>query len=276
MDFRWSLNPYRGCVHGCHYCFARRYHSHFDLSPGADFTGIIYVKTNGADVLALELSKRSWRREPVVVGTATDPYQPIEGKYRLTRRCLEAFALWRNPVSLITKGTLAIRDSDVLTDVSRHAECTVCFSVTTMDVDLARKLEPGTPPPAKRMEAMGRLVRSGVRAGVALAPVVPGITDGAENLEAVARAAAAQGARFLWASTLYLKPGTKEHFLEFVEREFPELAASYDGLYPGAYAPSGMQSEVSRGVELLKVRYGMLEERRRSPEPPRQLKLGLG
>ena len=276
MDFRWSLNPYRGCVHGCHYCFARRYHSHFDLSPGADFTGIIYVKTNVADVLALELSKRSWHRESVVVGTATDPYQPIEGKYRLTRQCLEAFALWRNPMSLITKGTLAVRDTDVMGEISRSAECTVCFSVTTMDADLARKLEPGTPPPAKRMAVMGRLVRSGIKAGVGIAPVVPGITDRAENLEAVARAAASHGARFLWASTLYLKPGTKEHFLEFVEREYSELAESYGALYPGAYAPSSLQLEVSSGVELLKVRYGMVEERRSAPDPPRQLDLGLG
>lgn len=148
MDFRWSLNPYRGCVHGCHYCFARRFHSYFDLDPGNDFTDVIFVKTNEPEVLGEELSLRSWRRESVAVGTATDPYQPIEGKYRLTRRCLEVFSQWRSLVTLVTKGTLVVRDVDVLQELSRRADCTVCFSVTTMDPELTRKLEPGTPPPA--------------------------------------------------------------------------------------------------------------------------------
>ncbi len=277
MGFRWSLNPYRGCVHGCHYCFARRYHSYLDLSPGSDFTGIIYVKTNVADVLGLELSRRSMRREGVVVGTATDPYQPIEGRYRLTRRCLEALARWRNPASLITKGTLVVRDIDVLSEASRRAECSVIFSITTMDVELARKIEPGTPPPAKRVAAMSRLVGAGIKAGVALAPVVPGITDGAANLEAVVRAAASGGARFLWAGALNLKPGTREHFLEFVEREYPELTTLYDRLYPGAYAPGAVQSEIGRVVGALKLRYGIREARKPPSEPPpQQLRLEPG
>ena len=132
MGFRWSMNPYRGCVHGCHYCFARRFQSYYDLDPGSDFTSVIFVKVNAPQVLGEELSRPSWRREPVSVGTATDPYQPIEGKYRLTRRCLEAFARWRSPITLVTKGTMVVRDIDVLAELSRSADCTVCFSVTTM------------------------------------------------------------------------------------------------------------------------------------------------
>ena len=276
MDFRWSLNPYRGCVHGCHYCFARRYDSYFDLDAGNDFTSVIFVKTNVAEVLSRELSRRSWRRETVALGTATDPYQPIEGKYRLTRRCLEAFVDWRSPVSVVTKGTMAVRYADVMADLERSAGCTVCFSITTLDGALWRKLEPGTPPPAKRLVAMERLVAAGVNAGVALAPIIPGLTDTAENMETVARAAADHGARFLWGSTLYLKPGTKEHFLEFLGREYPGLAAGYRQLYPGAYASSLVQTDIRTRVGKLRASYGLAERRSRRPSPqPQQLELAL-
>ena len=237
MGFRWSLNPYRGCVHGCHYCFARRFHGYFDLDASQDFSSVIFVKVNAPKVLRWELSRRSWQRETVVVGTATDPYQPIEGKYRVTRGCLEVFCQRRSPVSLITKGTMIVRDIDVLADLARRAGCTVCFSVPTMDAELWHKLEPGTPPPWKRLWAMERLVQAGVTAGVLLAPIVPGITDGENRLEAVVRAAADHGARFLGANTLYLKGGTKEHFLGFLEREYPHLQEMYRRLYPGGYAP---------------------------------------
>ena len=276
MDFQWSLNPYRGCVHGCHYCFARRYHSYFDLDAGSDFTSVIFVKENVAEVLSHELSRRSWRRETVALGTATDPYQPIEGKYRLTRQCLEAFAAWRSPVSVVTKGTMAVRDTDVMSDLERNAGCTVCFSVTTLDEELWRKLEPGTPPPAKRLEVMQRLVEAGVNAGVALAPIIPGLTDTAENMEAVSRAAAERGARFLWGSTLYLKPGTKEHFLEFLGQEYPYLAAGYRQLYPGAYASRLVQNDIQTRVEELKAANGLAERRSRRPAPqPKQLELAF-
>ncbi|MFQ5933751.1 MAG: radical SAM protein, partial [Dehalococcoidia bacterium] len=199
MGFRWSLNPYRGCVHGCHYCFARRYHAYYDLSPGKDFTNIILVKVNVAQVLRKELSRPSWRRESVTLGTATDPYQPIEGKYRLTRSCLEAFVDLRSPISLVTKGTMIVRDADLLAELTRKAGCVVCFSITSLDNDLVRELEPGTPPPQKRLKALEHLVQAGVIAGVLLAPIVPGITDDPESLKGVVKAAAAHGARFLGA-----------------------------------------------------------------------------
>ena len=276
MDFQWSLNPYRGCVHGCQYCFARRYHSHFDLNAGDDFTGVIFVKTNVAEVLSRELSKRSWRRDSVSIGTATDAYQPIEGKYRLTRQCLQAFVDWRSPVTLLTKGTMAIRDADVMAELERRAGCTVCFSITTLDEELWRRLEPGTPPPAKRLAVMQMLAEAGVNAGVALAPIVPGLTDGQENLETVARAAADHGARFLWGSTLYLKPGTKEHFMEFLDSEHPALAASYRQLYPGAYASRPVQDDIQTRVDELKARHGLAERRSRQSSPqPRQMQLAL-
>ena len=276
MEFRWSLNPYRGCVHGCHYCFARRYHSYLDLNVGNDFTGIILVKANVAEVLSGELSRRSWRREPVAIGTATDPYQPIEGKYRLTRQCLQTFVDWRSPASLITKGTMAVRDIDVMLELERRAGFTICFSLTTLDDDLWRKLEPGTPPPSKRLEAMQRLVAAGVKAGVAVAPIIPGITDDQANLETVTRAAADHGARFLWGSTLRLKPGTKEHFMEFLDREYPALLASYRQLYPGAHASRPVQNDIQARIGKLKSSNGLAERQSDRPGPqPRQLELAL-
>ena len=277
MDFSWSLNPYQGCVHGCHYCFARRYQYFHDLNPDEDFSGIIFVKLNVSEALRRQLSRPSWKFETVAIGTATDPYQPIEGKYRLTRRCLEVFCLKRSPVSLVTKGTLVVRDRDLLSELSTRAGCSVCFSITTMDTALWRRMEPGTPPPLKRLRAMETLVRAGINAGVLLAPVMPGITDGGENLEEVVRAASAHGARFLGASTLYLKEGTKEHFLGFLEREYPHLLESYGRLYPGAFAPwhlkKGLQSQIAslKGLYRLNDRY----EAAKAPQRPSQLQLAL-
>ncbi|MFQ5861418.1 MAG: radical SAM protein [Dehalococcoidia bacterium] len=273
MGFRWSLNPYRGCVHGCHYCFARRYHFPLDLNPSEDFTGIIFVKVNAPEMLRLELSAPSWHRETVAVGTATDPYQPIEGKYRITRGCLEAFCDYRSPISLVTKGTMVVRDADVLAELARRAGATICFSVTTLYADLWRKLEPGTPPPWKRLVAMERLVQAGVTAGVLLAPVIPGITDRRGDLEAVVRAASEHGACFLGTNTLYLKPGTREHFLGFLEREYPGLLATYRRLYPGNFAPKRFQQLVQAQVAGLKRDYGLQEWPR--PVSPQQLKLAL-
>ena len=277
MDFKWSLNPYQGCVHGCHYCFARRYHSFHDLDPGEDFSRVIMVKVNVHEVLYNELCRPSWRRELVAMGTATDPYQPIEGKFRLTRKCLEVFRLKRVPISLVTKGTMVVRDLDLLADLSRNGGCTVCFSITTMDRDLWQRLEPGTPPPEKRLLAMERLVQKGVNAGVILAAVVPGITDDPAGLAGVVRAAAQHGARFLSANVLYLKAGTKHHFLEFLTREYPSLVPAYRNTYPGAFAPRRLKEDIQGQVAVLRRHYG-LNERSPAGEPalgPRQLQLAL-
>ena len=223
MAFRWSINPYRGCVHSCHYCFARRYHGFFDLNADEDFTSVIFAKVNAPEVLRLELSRRSWKREQVALGTAADPYQPIEGRYRITRGILEALRDFRTTVGLITKGTLVVRDTDVLSAFSRRAPATVNISVTTMDRGLWRKMEPGKPPPGKRLESIKRLTEAGVNAGVLLAPIVPGITASLENLEEVVHAAARHNARFVSAAVLYLKEGVKEHFQRFLMQSYPHL-----------------------------------------------------
>lgn len=274
MDFRWSLNPYRGCSHSCHYCFARRYHAFLDLSAGDDFSGIVFVKVNIPQVLRWEVWSPTWRREHITIGTATDPYQPIEGKYRLTRSCLEVLCQVANPVSVVTKGTMVVRDADVLADLSRRATCSVCFSVPTLDAEVWRKMEPGTPPPWKRLQAMERLAQAGVRVGVLVAPIVPGLTDSLPHLAQVVRAAADRGAYFLGAALLHLRPGVREHFLSWLEQEFPSLSPIYQRLYTGAYVPWRFQAAVLAQVEGLKQRYG-LGEQVEPPAAPRQLALAL-
>ena len=268
LQVKGLLNPYKGCVHGCHYCYARRYHNFLGLDAGQDFQSVIFVKANLPHVLRRELRRTSWVGEEVAIGTATDLYQPIEGRYRLTRRCLEAFADHSNPVSLITKGTLIVRDIDVLSDLAKRVGCTVCFSITTLDRERWQQLEPGTPPPHQRLRAMEKLVRSGVRAGVLLSPVLPGITDDRAGLESIVRSAADHGAQFLGTRILYLQPGTREHFLGFLKSEYPALLAEYRRLYPGSYTPKRFQERIRKNVQRLKEEHGL---RDRPAQPPRVL-----
>jgi len=268
MSFSWSLNPYQGCVHSCHYCFARAHARLADRDPGAGFSTQIGVKVNVARVLRAELGSPAWKREKVAFGTATDPYQPVEGTYRLTRRCLEAFRDYRTPVELITKGTMVVRDLDVLVELARRAPLTVCFSVPTVDEEVWRKTEPSTPPPRQRLRALGRLVEAGIDAGVGMAPVLPGISDAPGQLAATVAAAARAGACFVWANLLYLKPGTKEHFFGFLEREYPQLLARYRQLFPGAYAPGPAKASVQDAVAELQARFNVGDHRPRPVKPP--------
>jgi DNA repair photolyase len=283
MGFGWSANPYRGCVHGCHYCFARRYHTYLDLGAGEDFSGVILVKVNAVEVLRAELERPGWRRGMVAVGTATDPYQPIEGRYRLTRGMLEALAEARTPASVVTKGPMVIRDRDVLAAVRDRAGVSVCVSLTTLDPDLWRRLEPGTAPPRQRLRAVAALAAAGIPVGVLLAPIVPGLTTDRSNLEAVVRGAAEHGAGFLGAGVLHLEPSVREHFDGFLAAEAPDLLPLYRRLYPGTRAPAGVEQSLGATVAELRERYGLAERPaatsrdakggRPSAEP--QLSLGL-
>jgi DNA repair photolyase len=278
MGFNWSLNPYQGCFHSCVYCFARAHAKLADRDPGAGFSARVGVKVNVAELLRRELSRPSWKRDTVAFGTATDPYQPIEGTYKLTRNCLAAFRDYRTPIGLITKGTMVIRDVDVLVELSQRAKTTVCFSVPTVDETVWARTEPGTPPPRKRLKVMQALVDAGIEAGVGMAPVLPGLSDSLPQLEATVAAAAEAGACFLWANVVYLKPGTKEHFMEFLGREYPHLLPKYEGLFRGAYAPTAVKSTVVDAVAELKRRHGVADRRpwRAQPEPePVQLGLAV-
>jgi DNA repair photolyase len=266
MPFNWTLNPYRGCTHGCHYCFARRYHTQFELGPDDHFSTFIFVKTNLVEVLRRELDKPSWTREQVAVGTATDPYQPIEGHYRLTRGSLEALLAARTPIGLVTKGPMVVRDAEILAELGRRAGCTVYMSVPTVDDEAWRALEPGTAPPLQRLRAVRHLRDAGVNAGVLMAPVVPGFTTQASKLEATIKAVADHGAAFMGANLMYLKEGTKDHFMGFLRREFPHLVHSYSRLYAGAYAKREYATAVRGMIETLQERYDLARRRTRNEE----------
>jgi DNA repair photolyase len=259
MPFAWSINPYRGCRHACVYCYARPTHEYLGMNPADEFQEIIFAKVNAPEVVRNELAKRSWRGDDVVIGTATDPYQQAESRYLITRGILTAFRDFRNPVSLTTKSPMILRDLDLLSELSRHAVVTVHFTVTTLDEMLWRKIEPTTAKPRKRLEAMRELREHGIRAGVFLSPILPGITDGIEHMETVVAAAAEYGADFLYGDVLRLGPGITEYYLPFIEREFPELSGRYEWLYRRNYAP-GEFSELIRGrVNALKEKYGLVD-----------------
>jgi DNA repair photolyase len=258
------------------YCFARSTHSYFHLGAGEDFSAVIFVKRNLAEALEAQLARRSWRRELVAIGTATDPYQPAEGRYRLTRAALEVLARYRTPASIVTKGTMMVRDVDVLIELTARAAVTVCHSIPTVDVELWRRTEPGTPPPIQRLRALERLRANGIRAGVLMAPLLPGLSARPEEIAKTAKAAVAHGACFLGGRTLHLGPGTRENFFGFLDEEYPELFAEYERLYGGKYAPRWLSDKVEGHVQSQSRRY-RLDERYPAPSPrePIQLTLNL-
>jgi DNA repair photolyase len=279
MPFKWSLNPYMGCVHRCTFCYVRAFERRADRPADDRYGTSIRVKTNVADVLRRELARPSWRHEGVAVGAATDPYQPAEGRYRLTRACIEAFAEAANPFSLITRGPMIVRDVDVLAEAARRADVHVTFSIPTLDAEIWRRTEPGTAPPHQRLRALGQLVDAGLDVGVGLAPILPGLSDKPELLAEVVRAARAAGATGVWANLLYLRPGTKEHFLAALERDWPELLPDYERLYARrAYLPADETKPVKTHVQELARRYGVRDRRTtklRPPEDPQQLQLAV-
>src|SRR4051812_42359335 len=257
MPFNWTLNPYRGCTHACHYCFARRYQTQFELGPDDHFSSVIFVKTNLVEILRRELDKPSWKREQVAVGTATDPYQPIEGHYKLTRGSLEALLAGRTPIGLVTKGPMVVRDADLLADMGRRFGCTVYMSVPTVDEDAWRTLEPGTAHPLQRLRAVRELVDAGVNAGVLMAPVVPGFSTSLAKLERTIKAIADHGARFVGCNVMYLQDGTRSHFMKFIEREFPAMLPRFERLYVRKYPPDNYRKEVQAMVRMLQERHGL-------------------
>jgi DNA repair photolyase len=267
MPFRWTLNPYRGCTHGCHYCFARRYQSQLELGAGDDFSSVVLVKTNFPDVLARELSRRALGGESIAVGTATDPYQPIEGRYRLTRRVLAALIRCPASIGLVTKGTLAVRDIDLLVELSGRARCSVTFSLPTVDEDAWRMLEPGTAHPLQRLRAVRRLRDAGVDAGVLLAPIVPGISSHPAKIERTLKAVVDSGAAYVGTMLLHLEGGTRRHFLEFLAREYPQLVAGYGRLYAGKYASAAYATRFRTVMGVLKAKYGLRRPRAPAAEP---------
>jgi len=281
MPFSWSLNPYMGCAHRCTFCYVRAFEARADRPSGMEYGSSIRVKTNVAEVLRRELARPSWSREQVAIGAATDPYQPAEGRYRLTRACLVELAAALTPFSLITRGPLVWRDADVLQDAARRVDVSVHVSLPTLDQEVWRTTEPGTAPPGRRLEIVRRLADAGIAVSVSLAPILPGLSDRREQLEEVVRAARAAGARSIWANLLYLKPGTREHFLDALARDFPEQVERYERLYAGrAYLPTSVSEPVRATVRELAGAYPRTARPRTlrpraAPEPAVQLALAV-
>lgn len=248
MPFRWTLNPYRGCTHACEYCYARKYQRYLELNAGDDFSSLIFVKRNLPAMLARELRKSAWRREKVAVGTATDPYQPIEGHYKLTRACLQTLVEADTPFSIVTKGPMVVRDLDLLLRARDGAGCQVFMSVPTVDEDAWQRLEPGTAPPAQRLRAMRTLTDAGIAGGILMMPLVPGITTTRASVTRTIEAITRTGVRFVGANVARLDTGVREHFLAFLKREYPSLVEGYSGLYQRSTVPAAYGAAVQGAV----------------------------
>ena len=263
MGFTWSLNPYMGCVHRCTFCYVRAFERRADRPSDDRYGTSIRVKVNIADVLRRELGRPSWEHETVTIGAATDPYQPAEGRFRLTRACLERLLESGTPFSIVTRGPLIVRDVDFLATASREVPVSVFVSLPTLDQRVWRTTEPGTAPPESRLRAIRVLADAGIDVGVGMAPILPGLSDGEEQLQAVVRAARDAGARTIWASAIHLRPGVREHFLEALARDWPELLPEYERLYAGrAYLPATRTEPVRATVREL------ARERSRPRRPP--------
>ena len=274
MPFHWSINPYRGCSHGCPFCYARRTHWFLDEDGIDQWATKIFVKVNAAEVLRRELVRPSWKREEVALGTATDPYQAIEGKYKVTRQILEALSEHRTPVSIVTRSPMIIRDIDVLKKLARRAGVTVCLSISTTDPDIAREIEPSVAPPAQRFRALKTLSSAGIRTGVLLAPILPGITDDPKRLEAVVEAARDHRAHFVWHNVLHLGDVTRDSFMRYLRENRPDLLGLYGQMYRGKYAPQPYRTIISRLVTALKDRHQIVEPRYiEPPQEPEQISL---
>ena len=274
MPFEWSINPYAGCYHQCVFCYARNTHVYRELDGVRDWGTRLTAKVNAPAVLRRELATNRRDVESVCIGTATDPYQPLEGRYRLTRGILHELARARVAAHLITRSPLVVRDVDVLGELARKAGVTVCISLPTLDEDLARRLEPTVAPPRQRLRAVKLLAAAGLRVGVAVAPVVPDLTDRESAMRALLAAASEAGACMAWAGVLHLNPVARARYFEFLQAEFPALVSRHDAMFGREYAPKAIAEAVARRFARARARYP-LRARRTIALAPRTEQLSL-
>jgi DNA repair photolyase len=285
LPFSWTINPYRGCSHACVYCFARTTHTYMEMNAGRDFESKIVVKVNAPEVLRAQLGSKRWKGEHIAMGTATDPYQRAEGRYRLMPRIISALTDYRNPFSILTKGTLILRDLELLVAAAAVTDVSTAFSIGTLDDDAWRRTEPGTPHPQKRMEAVAALNAAGIPCGVLIAPVLPGITDHPRQLRRVVEAAIDAGATHASPILLHLRPGVKEEFMPWLAAEYPDLLDRYERMYRRPYAsPEDRKSLTDTVAGITRALGGLQpasppprwsrEERRAASESPEQLTFG--
>ncbi|MFZ3341455.1 MAG: radical SAM protein [Terriglobales bacterium] len=264
LPFTWAINPYRGCEFACKYCYARYTHEFMELRDGADFERKILIKQHAAELLRQELKKVK-RGEQISIGTATDPYQPAERRFEVTRAILEEFARHSGlEIGIVTKSNMVTRDAEIFRRIAERNELFVNVTVTTVDIELARKLEPRAPRPDLRLEAVRQLTLAGVNAGVICAPVLPEITDRPRDLEALVKAAREAGAKYVYANALFLKPCSAAVFLPFLETEFPQLVEVYRARYRDrAFLPKGYAERLSRLMSALREKYGFSSKQTR-------------
>jgi DNA repair photolyase len=249
LGFNYTINPYRGCSHACTYCFARPTHDYLGLGIGRDFEQKIVVKINAVERLRAELAAPKWQGDLIAMGTNTDPYQPAEGKYHLTQGIIGVLAEAENPFSILTKSTLVLRDLERLVAASKRTSVRLDFSIGSLDREVWRSTEPGTPPPERRMDAVRRLNEAGIPCGVLVAPILPGLSDRDEQITAVVQAAVDAGARSVTGIPLHLRPGVKEHYLSWLAEAHPSLVERHEGLFArGAYQPKAERERIARLV----------------------------
>ena len=246
VSFRYTINAYRGCSHACSFCFARPTHEYLNLNAGEDFERRIVVKINAVERVRAEVQAKRWAGDLIAMGTNTDPYQRCEGKYRLTRGIVEVLAEARNPFSILTKSTLILRDIEVLAEAAKRTSVHTAFSVGTVDDEVWKLSEPGTPHPRRRLEALVRLREAGIPTGVLAAPILPGISDSTVQLQALANALVEAGVHSASPIVLHLRPGVKEEYLSWLADVRPDLLERYDQIYGRrAYAPKAVQAEIT-------------------------------
>jgi DNA repair photolyase len=248
LPFRYTINVYRGCSHACTYCFARPTHEYLGLNIGKDFERRIVVKVNAVERLRAELAARRWAGHHIAMGTNTDPYQRCEGKYHLTQGVVRALAEANNPFSILTKSTLILRDLQLLVEAAGRTSVEVNLSIGTLDERVWRLTEPGTPPPRRRVEVVRRLNEAGVRCGVLVAPVLPGLSDSPDQLEEVVTACVSAGAVSVSAVALHLRPGVRQHYLGWLAQARPDLVEEHRRRYRTAYLPAVEQTALSQLV----------------------------
>ena len=258
MPFTWTINPYRGCEFACKYCYARCTHEFMEMRDGIDFEQKIFVKQHAADLLRQEL-RQVKPGEEIAIGTATDPYQPAERRFEVTRAILEELARHRGlEIGIVTKSNLVLRDVEVLGQISKNNRLFVNITITTLKADLARILEPRAPRPDLRLEAMQKLNQAGVAAGVICAPVLPGVTDSPRDLEALVKATARAGGKYIFANSLFLKPCSAAVFLPFLEKEFPQLVEGYRQRYRDrAFLSASYRKRLSQLMKRLLEKHGI-------------------
>ncbi|WP_406701785.1 Rv2578c family radical SAM protein [Streptomyces albidoflavus] len=258
MPFTWTVNPYRGCSHACVYCFARKTHSYLDLDTGLGFDSQIVVKTNAPELLRRELGGPRWRGGHIAMGTNVDCYQRAEGRYRLMPGIIEALRDHANPFSILTKGTLILRDLDLLTEAAAVTAVGISVSVGFTDRELWRTVEPGTPAPERRLDVIRALAERGIDCGVLMAPVIPYLGDHPDQLRATVRAIAEAGATSVTPLVLHLRPGAREWYFQWLTEHHPHLVPHYERLYAsGAYAPKSYQRRITGQVHELAREYGI-------------------